>query len=467
MTTVLSDIDEARIEAENSDWNGTSGRRKSLWALYLDWSIETKLGAINLINVIFGVLLVFVNWISLGMIENAVLQTGSSESNILGIVASAKTAVIVILVLVIIWSVVALTRIKYDISLGLKRITPMLWDIIDGRTDTDIPYLDRKDELGQIARSIEVFRRASIKLQNMRMEQVSSIEREQQVREAQALNLQEIADKLENTISDVVGGVAAASAQLQSTATSMASSAESSSIQSSSVDRAMDDASKGVTAAAAASDEFAMSIGEISRQAASSAELARQATDAAHQADATISDLSASAEEVGQVVELIQSIAQRTNLLALNASIEAARGGEAGRGFAVVASEVKELASQTSKATQKVASQIHTMQESTTASVQALRSIGTQIQQLETTSVSIATAVDQQAVAGQDLARSIDIAARGADEASINIGKVHENSLATGSAADQVLSSATDLEQQAGTLNEQVDKFLLQIRGMS
>ena len=125
---------------------------------------------------------------------------------------------------------------------------------------------------------------------------------------------------------------------------------------------------------------------------------------------------------------------------------------------------MKELAAQTSRATEEIADQIRAMQDSTGASVGALRSIAGQIKELETTATSIASAVDQQSVAGQDLARSIDLAARSTDEVSTNIGQVRETSLATGAAASQVLNSSTELEAQAGTLKSQVAQFLQLIR---
>lgn len=356
-----------------------------------------------------------------------------------------------------------------------RELTTKLREIADGmnrlaKTDTDfeIEGGDRKDELGEMVRAIYVFKRGTKRLNEWSRERVERSQREIEEREQARLDRQNLvnnlADQFERTVGDVVAGVAAASSQLQSTASSMAGSAEESTRQTSEVAKSMEEANAGATAAAAASDEFAMSIGEISRQAASSAELARKATDSAQQADVTISALSASAEEVGQIVELIQTIAQRTNLLALNASIEAARGGEAGRGFAVVASEVKELAMQTSRATEQVAQQIRDMQDTTGASVNALRMIAQQVEQLETTAVSIASAVDQQSVAGQDLARSIDIAARNTDRVSSHVEDLRDLSLSTGAAASQVLSSATDLEEQATTLRSQVQNFLTKVR---
>lgn len=369
----------------------------------------------------------------------------------------------------------ALRLAHRDITRPLVRLNSAMHKLAEGDNDIIVPGTEHSDEFGEMARSLEVFRRGYLRLERMRAEaaeaataelqQQEDIQRErEELRAQQTSVLLDLAQKFELTVGEVVNGVAAASSQLQFTASSMAAAAEQSAMQTSEVSSAMNEASDGVTAAAAASDEFAMSINEISRQAATSAELARTASTTASNADVTVSALAQSAEQVGQIVKLISTIAQRTNLLALNASIEAARGGEAGRGFAVVASEVKELAAQTSKATEEVAQQIREIQDATEASVIALRTIGKHVGELEATSVSIAAAVDQQSVAGQDLARSIDLAARSADEVTSNIVHVRETSLATGAAASQVLTSSNELEQQAVTLKTQVEEFLQHVR---
>ncbi|MEO0057169.1 MAG: hypothetical protein RIT17_615 [Pseudomonadota bacterium] len=349
-----------------------------------------------------------------------------------------------------------LAYLSRDFSRKIVEITAGMTRLAEGDRNFAIEGEGRKDEIGAMIRALELFKLASRRLESWARERSDKAELElqlQQERERERIEaeakkaslLDEVARQFERTVGEVVGGVAAASSQLHTTATRMAASAEEASRRTGEVAVSMEEANAGATAAAAASDEFALSISEISRQAASSSELARLATEATGEADETISALAASAEEVGQIVELIQTIAQRTNLLALNASIEAARGGEAGRGFAVVASEVKELAMQTTRATEKVAEQIRAMQSTTGASVKALRSIAGQVQELESTAVSIATAVDQQSVAG-------------------HIEDVRQLSLSTGAAASQVLSSANELEAQAAHLGNQVRGFLSQVR---
>ncbi|MEP5937005.1 MAG: methyl-accepting chemotaxis protein [Erythrobacter sp.] len=358
--------------------------------------------------------------------------------------------------------------INTDVIRTSRQLIDTMQRISDRKLNVVVPHQDRIDEYGEVALAIEQFRQTNLEMIRKDEDRAASLERNLHdkdiAREQKNKLLESVASEFEQSIGNIIQGVASASTQLQTTAVNMASSAEESTRQTSEVANSMEEANAGATSAAAASDEFAMSIGEISRQAASSAELARKATHAATEADETISALSDSAEQVGEIVELIQTIAQRTNLLALNASIEAARGGEAGRGFAVVASEVKELAMQTSRATEQIAEQISSMQGTTGASVQALRSIAGQVNELETTAVSIASAVDQQSVAGQDLARSIDLAARSTDKVSSHIEDVRELSLSTGAAATQVLSSATDLEEQASTLNSQVQYFLDRVK---
>lgn len=372
-------------------------------------------------------------------------------------------------------SLIGARSIIADVSGMIRNLTQSMELVADGHTNTAIPGSERKDEIGAMARALAVFRGSSLELRDLT--ETRAQEAEEQLAQQQLLAeqwrtlrtekrdlLEGLADGFEVSVGEVITAVSAASEQLKSTSGQMMSLADGSKEQAHDARSAMQQATANVTAAAAATDEFALSITEISRQASSSAALARDASDLVSSANARMGELSQAAVEIGEIAELIQSIAQRTNLLALNASIEAARGGEAGRGFAVVASEVKELANQTSAATSNVAEKITAMQDSTQSSAQDLSAIVTRIGELEQTAVVIASAVDQQSISGEDLARNIDTVATGAAQVGDRLEALLEASEATGGAADDVVGSATALAEHADELRSKAGRFIADVR---
>ncbi|WP_342723186.1 methyl-accepting chemotaxis protein [Bradyrhizobium sp. B097] len=350
---------------------------------------------------------------------------------------------------------------QYGVAKPIRAVVAMLQQIADGQYDIPVHGTDRRDEVGDVAKTALVFKDNG--LAKVRME------REQKEIEARAAaqrrtDMLQLADGFERAIGEIVETVASASTELEASATTLTSTAERSQNLATTVAAASEEATTNVQSVASATEELSSSVNEISRQVQESARMAGDAVNQARATNDRVGELSKAAARIGDVVELINTIAGQTNLLALNATIEAARAGDAGRGFAVVASEVKALAEQTAKATGEIGQQVSGIQAATEDSVTAIRAIGSTIERLSEISSAIAAAIEEQGAATQEISRNVQQAAQGTQQVSANITDVQHGANETGSASTQVLSAAQSLSGDSSRLKLEVGKFLNAVR---
>ena len=348
-----------------------------------------------------------------------------------------------------------------SISRPLGELGARMRGLADGALDGDIPGIERGDEIGKMAATVQTFKDNALRIRGLEKVEAETQQRAGTERRAA---MESIASDFERSVKGIVSSVATAAKGMQATAQSMTATASDASARAATVGAASDSASNNVGTVAAAAEELSSSVTEISRQVTRSSEIASKAVGDAERTNATVQILSTGAEKIGEVVKLIHSIAAQTNLLALNATIEAARAGESGRGFAVVASEVKALANQTAKATEEISAQVAAMQSSTSDAVLSIGGITETIAQMSEITVSISTSIDQQGEATREIARNIQSVAAGSSEISAHIGGVTSAAAATGLAASDVLSNARELDNQSGMLRNAVDEFLAKVR---
>jgi methyl-accepting chemotaxis protein len=348
-----------------------------------------------------------------------------------------------------------------SVSGPIHRMTARMQSLAEGQLDEAIPDGNSRDEIGRMSRAVEVFRENAQTVR--RMERESAAQRV--AAEAERTRMMgDLADRFDRGMKGVINGVGDRADQIGQSAQALAQVAERGRGLAEAVAARAGEASLSVQTVAAATQELATSISEISSQVSRSVLISTRATNETRQTSELMGGLSGAVEKIGTIVQLIQAIASQTNLLALNATIEAARAGDSGKGFAVVASEVKSLANQTAQATEQIANQIATIQNATGLSVAAIEQFGQTVAELTEIATVIASAIEEQGAATGEIARNVETAASGTAAVTREIGEVRAVAGETDAGAEAALAAAAALQQQAVSLKTNVDDFLTTVR---
>ncbi|MEM8811680.1 MAG: methyl-accepting chemotaxis protein, partial [Pseudomonadota bacterium] len=341
----------------------------------------------------------------------------------------------------------------------IARIGSDMQALAAGLTEIDLVDSDRGDEIGDMTKAVAVFRDNAVERNRLQNES----EREGALRLERQKRIEDMITTFRSSVQTRLEAVGANTTQMQSAVDTLSAMAEETSSQASSANAASGAASEKVQAVAVAAEELAGSIDEISRQIDDTNKVVDQANATADATNAKVASLADAASRIGQVVSLIRDIAEQTNLLALNATIEAARAGDAGRGFAVVAAEVKELATQTGKATEEISGQIGAIQSETDGAVTAIGAISTIMKDVTTKTAEIAAAVQEQGASTVAISRNVQEVASGSATVSQNVDGVTAAATETAASIDRIVTASTDVADQAGGLRIAVDDFLKKV----
>ena len=359
--------------------------------------------------------------------------------------------------LVLILAAIALSLIiARSLAVPIRALNSQMEVIAAGDLSSEINGVDRKDEIGDMCRAVAVFRDNAIERQRLQEETAGN----QAQREQRQQRIEQLIAAFHAEMKVALEAVGGSSGEMNGSAGTLKSIAVRTEENATGAASAAEQATRNVQTVASAAEELAASIGEINRRAAQTSELVSRASESAKRSNSKVRSLDEAAQKIGEVVGLIQAIAEQTNLLALNATIEAARAGDAGRGFAVVASEVKELATQTAKATEDISGHVGAIQSSTRETVMAIEEIATTMQDVSGFTQAIAEAVEQQGIATQEISSNVQEAATGTQIATDNMTHVTMSATETAQTAEVVLKVSTEVASHTEALGRSIQDFL-------
>ena len=335
-------------------------------------------------------------------------------------------------------------------------------ELSKGNLAVEQPVHNFQDEIADMMSSLSIFKDNAIEAKRLRDAQAKQeLRAEEEKKQAMA----ELAERFDEQVGSVIDSLAGSASEMQKTAESLKHIADETMQSSQTVSMTSEQSSMNVNTVASAIEEMSAASSEIASQITSASVKSNDTAESARSANETVSNLNSLVENIGAVVTSIQDIAEQTNLLALNATIEAARAGEAGKGFAVVADEVKKLASETAQKTEEIGSQIAGIQDATRSSVDVMQRIIQNISEIDVAVTGVTGAVEEQNATTAEISRSVGDASQGTAQVSQIITEVQKSAEETGASAESVLSNATEVANLSDTLKSSVNDFLNQIRG--
>ncbi|MEP3112794.1 methyl-accepting chemotaxis protein [Nisaea sp.] len=387
--------------------------------------------------------------------SNAVAQRAAA-------LGSFTVTMIVSIALVIVVAVVSALAMSRSIATPIGSMTELMGEMAEGNLDITVSGTERKDEIGSMAAAVEVFKRNGLEQREQKAreaeKQAQESERHQKMEgytrsfDAEMVSALKIVEEAVNSV--------------RVSSETMASNAQNTTGLSQDAAAAIEEANANIQTVASATTELSSSINEISSQMAQASTVTRAAVGEVETTNTRVGALNEAAESIGQVIQIIDEIAEQTNLLALNATIEAARAGEAGKGFAVVASEVKSLATQTSKATEEISQKIAEIQSETSAAADAVLGIGNTINKIDELTAVVASAVEEQGAATNEIAQNIEQAASGTQTVAQVVETVSTAAGETGQLAESQQTVVTELSDRNRKLKGEIDQFLGNVRAL-